>query len=84
MARISVAWTTVLRSSARVSAGAREPVEPRPQPDVHRRRVLRLDPADALERARDRHPAPLEQQLPREQGPVQLTLGEDSLHGSRP
>ena len=45
--RMSVAWTTLRSSSARVSAARSKPSQPRPQPDVHRRRVLRLDPADA-------------------------------------
>jgi hypothetical protein len=55
-----------------------EALEPRPQPHVHRRRVLRLDPAHALERLRNARAAALEQQLAREQRPVELALGEDA------
>ena len=71
-----VPWTTVPRSSARVSCVALEALEPRPEPDVHRGRVLRLDPADPVEGLRDWRPRALEQQLAREQGTVQLALGE--------
>ncbi len=60
-----------------------EPVQPAPEADVHRRRVLRLDAADPLERSWDRRPTALEQQLPREQGSVQLKLREDALHRPR-
>jgi len=34
---------------------ALEALQPRPQADVHRRRVLRLDAGDLLERVRQRH-----------------------------
>jgi hypothetical protein len=64
-------------------AGQRVPfeaLEPRPEPDVHRRRVLGLDPADPFERPWDRQRGPLEQELAREQGAIQLTLGEDAVH----
>ena len=50
---------------------AREAVEHRPQPNVRRRRVLRLEAADALERAADREPRPREQELAREERAVQ-------------
>src|SRR5262249_44231418 len=56
--------------------GTLEGGEPRPQPDVHRGRVLRLDPADAFEGARDRKGRPLEQELPRQHRSVQLTRRE--------
>ena len=80
--RCSVPWTTVLRSSARVSSLAAEALEARPEADVGVRRVLVLDAADALERSRNRQSRALEEQLPREQRPVQLPLGEDALaHG---
>jgi hypothetical protein len=46
---------------------ALEPVEPRPQSDVHRRRVLRLDAADPLERLRQAVSLALEEELAREQ-----------------
>jgi hypothetical protein len=55
---------------------ALEAVEPRPQPDVHRRRVLRLQPTDALQGTGQRHAQPLEQQLARQQGAVELAPGE--------
>jgi hypothetical protein len=54
-------------------------LEPRPEPDVHRRGVLGLNSSDPLERTRDRYPAPLEQELTRQQCPVQLALCERSL-----
>ena len=75
---MSVACTSVLRSSARVSARA-EVREPRPEPDVHGRRVLRLDPPDPLERRGQRHAPALQEQLAAEHRPVQLPLGEDTL-----
>src|SRR5687767_1141857 len=56
-----------------------ELLEPRPDPDVHGRRVLRLDPADALERAGERRAGALEKELARQQGAVQLALREDAL-----
>ena len=37
-------------------------------------------PADALERTGEGRLRALEQQLPREQRPVQLTLGQDAVH----
>ena len=58
---------------------ALEALEPCPEPHVHQRCVLRLDPADALERTGDGRLRALEQQLPREQCPVQLTLGQDPV-----
>jgi hypothetical protein len=58
---------------------ALEAVEPRPQPDVHRRRVLRLDTPDPPERLRQRVPGALEQQLAGEQRPVELLLAEGAL-----
>src|SRR5688500_6204852 len=58
-----------------------EAFEPRPETDVRRGGVLRLQAADLLERARDRELRPLEQKLPREQRAVQLSLGQ--LHRTR-
>jgi hypothetical protein len=43
-----------------------ESFDARPEPDVRRRRVLRLDPAHLLDRARQRSAPSLEQLLPRE------------------
>jgi hypothetical protein len=76
--RMSVAWTMLLLQRA----GQRVAVElghPRPQPDVHRRRVLRLQPADGVQRRRDRAARRLEQPLAREHRAVELALGEDAL-----
>jgi hypothetical protein len=60
-----------------------EALEPRPEPDVRRGRVLRLDPADPFQRAGQRRLRPLEQELPREQRPVQLPFGERPKLGHR-
>ena len=57
---------------------ALEALQPRPQPDVHRRRVLRLQAAHALERPRDRERRALEQHLAGEQRAVELALGQDA------
>jgi hypothetical protein len=51
-----------------------EALDARPEPDVHRRRILGLDAADPLERLRDRHSTALEQKLACEQRAVQLPL----------
>ena len=50
---------------------ALEPVEHRPEPDVRRRRVLRLEPGDTLECPAERELRPGEQQLAREERPVE-------------
>ena len=61
---------------------APEALHPRPQPDVRGRGVLGLDAAHALDCARQRQPGAPEQQLPREQGAIQLLHRERSLrHG---
>jgi hypothetical protein len=62
----------------------REPVATRPQPDVRRWRVLRLETADPLEGPPEATPAALEQRLSREQRAVQPTRrergsGDDAL-----
>ena len=56
-----------------------ETLEARPEADVGVRRVLVLDAADPLERARDRETHALEQELSREQCAVQLALREGAL-----
>jgi hypothetical protein len=56
-----------------------EVVESRPEPDVHRRRVLRLDPAETLQCPRQRLAAARQEELTLEERPVQLALREDSL-----
>jgi hypothetical protein len=55
--------------------------QPRPQPEVHRRRVLGLDTAQPLERVRRRSVRALQQQLPREQRPIELPPAERA-HGA--
>ena len=51
-------------------------VEPRPERDVRRRRVLRLQRDEPLDRAGGRKPRPLDEQLPGEQRAIQLAEGE--------
>src|SRR5215472_14718369 len=58
---------------------ALEPLEARPERDVRRRRVLRLDAAHPLDRPRQRQARALEQQLSRQHRTVELALREDSL-----
>jgi hypothetical protein len=62
---------------------ALEPLEPRPEADVHRRRVLRLEAADALERTRKRLAAALQQQLASEHRAIELALREHPLGADR-
>ena len=71
--RISVACTTVRRSSARVSASRSKPAS---EDQSRSRRSARTGSGSGqpLERTRDRQLRALEQQLPREHGPVQLGL----------
>jgi hypothetical protein len=45
---------------------------------------LSLEPADALERFRDREPGTLQEQLARQKRAVELALGENALSGHRP
>ena len=56
-----------------------EAFEPRPQPDVGGRRVLRLHPAHPLDRPRERRARALQQHLPSQQGAVQLAFGQRPL-----
>ena len=58
---------------------ALEALDARPESDVGGRRVLSLDPAHPLDRARQRQVRRLEQQLPREQRAVQLAPGQETL-----
>ena len=58
---------------------AAEALDPRPEVDVRRLDALRVQRADALERARDRQAGALEQELPREQRAVQLAHGQHTL-----
>lgn len=55
-----------------------EAAQARPERDRHRRPVLRLDGADALDRLDHRPVHAVEQALPGQQGPVQRTGGEDA------
>ena len=57
--------------------------EPGPQPDVARRRVLRLEPADLLDGVLERDRRAFEQQLAGEQRAVEGAAGQDAFgHGS--
>ena len=58
---------------------APEPLEARPQRDVRGRRPLRLERADALDRAWDGEPGATEQELAGEERAVQLTPAENAL-----
>ena len=50
-----------------------------PEPDVHRRCVLRLEPTHPLKRGGDVERHPVQQQLAREQRPMQIAPGENPL-----
>jgi hypothetical protein len=65
-----------------LEALAAEALESAPQPDVGRRRPLRLQARDPLDRLHERQPGTPEPQLARERRPVQLALREDALHPS--
>lgn len=53
---------------------ALEALKPRPEADVHRRRVLRLQTGDALKRLGKRRSSPLEEELAGEQRAVEGAL----------
>ena len=71
---MSVAWITVRSSRARVRSSRSNLRKARPQPDVARGRVLRLQAADLLHGPVDGQVRALEQELPGEEGPVELAL----------
>ena len=73
---MSVALTTRRRATARTRSSGCEAVDAGPQPEVRRRRPLRLQPGDPLERLRHREPVPAEEQLARERRAIQLAQGE--------
>ena len=84
MPRITVGFTTSPRSTARSSVSRLKPVDARPEPDVRRRRPLRLHAGEALDRGQHADLLALEQQLPRERRAVQLLQRQDALcHGMR-
>jgi hypothetical protein len=56
-----------------------EALDPGEEADVHRRRVLGLDPAGPLEGLRQRPAARLEQKLAGEQSSIELTRGQRPL-----
>ena len=58
---------------------AREARHARPEPDVRRRRPLRLHPGEPLDRWQHADALALEQQLPRERRAVQLPQRQDSF-----
>ena len=62
-----------------VEVVATELGESGPEPEVTRGRVLGLEPAEPLDRARDRHLDAFQQQLAGQKRPVQLPLGEGPL-----
>ena len=55
----------------------------RPEPDVRRRRPLRLHPGEPLDRGQHADPLPLEKQLSRERRAVQLPQRQDPFHATR-
>ena len=61
---------------------ALEAVEPRPEREIGNRRRLRLQAAEPLDRLNGAQWLPLEQELPLEQGAVEVAPREDTL-GSR-
>ena len=63
---------------------ARKAVQPRPQRNVCRRRVLRLKTRDALESAGQRAPIPLQQQLAGQKRSIERSGGEDRVGHSAP
>ena len=70
----------MLRRSRRASDGVSlQARDARPEPDVHRGGVLRLEAAHPFEDAGERRSRSLEQHLAREQGAIQLALGECAL-----
>ena len=73
---MSVAWMISRSFSASVTRVAPQILDPRPQPDVHRRRVLRLQATHRVERGRQVQRTPLEQPLTSKDRPVELTLAE--------
>ena len=62
-----------------VELGRVEALQPRPEPDERRLRLLRLHPGEVLEHARHRERRALEQVLAGEQRPVQRAAVEDPL-----
>ena len=76
---MSVAWTTTRSSRAFVRSAALEARESGPEPDVARRRVLRLQPADLLDGLLDAERRSFEEELTCEERPIQGALGQDAL-----
>ena len=72
MARSEVPWTTVRRSSARVSCSRSKPSSRLHSPTYIAGAYWAWIPRDPLERLRQREAAALEQQLAREQRAVEL------------
>ena len=59
-----------------------EPLQPAPEPDVRRGGVLGLDAPDAFDGPHQRQPRPLEEELTREQGAIEVSNREHGLgHG---
>src|SRR5262249_35416926 len=57
---------------------------PGPERDIPGRRVLRLERADLLDRLVDRHRRAFEEQLTRQEGPVELSLRQGTGRSARP
>ena len=70
--RMSVAFTTRRRATARTRSSGAEAVDARPQAEVRRRRPLRLEARDALDGLRHGEPVPPEEELTRERRAIQL------------
>ena len=66
---MSVPLTTLPSRDRRVQVGRLESRQPRPQADLRRRRLLRLQPTDPLDRIDDADIGGLEQELARERRP---------------
>ena len=77
--RKSVALTTTPAAKAASRSAGSKPIDPVPEGEIRRRRLLRLqghDPVDGLDNVES---LPAQQELPAEGGPVELSRGES--HG---
>jgi hypothetical protein len=66
-----------------IEPGRVEVDEPRPEREIRRRRLLRLEPAERLDGRGRVEVGPLEEQLPRQRRPVDRAIREDRMAGSR-
>ena len=79
---MSVPLTTVRAAKAASRSAASKPSDAVPQADVRRRRFLRLEAADPFRGGHDVEVRPLEQELARERGPVELPGRERAFAGA--